>query len=328
VSLTLSPGTGTAAPHPQKVVREHVMYLYRESDSLVEALCDYIGPALAGGNAAIVVATPSHREALEHRLMARGMSTYKASQQGRYIALDASGTLSKIMLDGMPDAALFELTIGGIISGARGFLRNGHSKIAIFGEMVALLSPQGKIEAAIRLEQLWNDLAMKHSFSLRCAYPSANFSGEKSTQPLIRVCAEHSAVLFDENVESRSQGTAKIALRRSEERFRLLADAVQDYAIFMLDTHGRVSTWNKSAERIKGYKNSEIIPQTLLYFLPRGRSLGPQAATRTGDCRKGRASGRRRMAYTKRRIALLGQCDHYGATRRYGPADRFWKSHA
>jgi PAS domain S-box-containing protein len=242
------------------------MYLYRESDSLVEALCDYIGPALAGGNTAIVVVTPRHRDALEHRLMARGMSTYKASQQGRYIALDASETLSKIMLDGMPDAAFFELTIGGIISGARGFLRNGHSKIAIFGEMVALLSAQGKIEAAIRLEQLWNDLAMKHSFSLRCAYPIANFSGEKSTPPLIRVGAEHSAVLFDENDESSLEG--KTALRRSEERFRLLADAVQDYAIFMLDTHGRVSTWNKSAERIKGYKNSEIIGRHFSIFYP------------------------------------------------------------
>lgn len=266
MSLTLSPSTGTAAPHMQKVVREHAMYLYRESDSLVEALCDYIGPALAGGNAAILVVTPRHRDALEHRLMARGMSTYKASQQGRYIALDASETLSKITLDGMPDAALFELTIGGIISGARGFLRNGHSKIAVFGEMVALLSAQGKIEATIRLEQLWNDLAMKHSFSLRCAYPIANFSGEKSTQPLIRVCAEHSAVLFDENDESSLEGNT--ALRRSEERFRLLADAVQDYAIFMLDTHGRVSTWNKSAERIKGYKNSEIIGRHFSIFYP------------------------------------------------------------
>lgn len=108
---------------------------------------------------------------------------------------------------------------------------------------------------------------MKHSFSLRCAYPIANFSGEK-TQPLIRVCAEHSAVLFDENDESSLEGTAKIALRCSEERFRLLADAVQDYAIFMLDTHGRVSTWNKSAERIKGYKNSEIIGRHFSIFYP------------------------------------------------------------
>jgi hypothetical protein len=125
VSLTLSPGTGTAVPYPEKQFHEHVVYLYRESDALLEALCDYIGPALAGGNAAIVVATQAHRDRLEQRLMARDVSTCKAGQQGRYIALDASEALSKIMLDGMPDAALFDFTIGGIISGARSSGQDG-----------------------------------------------------------------------------------------------------------------------------------------------------------------------------------------------------------
>jgi hypothetical protein len=110
VSVTLSPGTGTAVPRPEKQLHEHVVYLYRESDAFLEALCDYIGPALAGGNAAIVAATQAHRDRLEQRLMARGVSTHKAGQQGRYIALDASEALSKIMLDGMPDAALFDFT--------------------------------------------------------------------------------------------------------------------------------------------------------------------------------------------------------------------------
>ena len=49
------------------------------------------------------------------------------------------------------------------------------------------------------------------------------------------------------------------ALRRSEERFRLLVQSVTDYAIFMLDPHGRVSNWNTGAERIKGYAPEEIV---------------------------------------------------------------------
>ena len=48
-------------------------------------------------------------------------------------------------------------------------------------------------------------------------------------------------------------------LRRSEETFSLLVDSVKDYAIFMLDPRGNVATWNKGAERIKGYKADEII---------------------------------------------------------------------
>jgi PAS domain S-box-containing protein len=52
-------------------------------------------------------------------------------------------------------------------------------------------------------------------------------------------------------------------------RFRLLVESVKDYAIFILDPEGRVSTWNQGAERIKGYKASEIIGQHFSKFYPR-----------------------------------------------------------
>lgn len=48
-------------------------------------------------------------------------------------------------------------------------------------------------------------------------------------------------------------------LRQSEERFRLLVEGVRDYAIFMLDPKGFVASWNRGAERIKGYRADEII---------------------------------------------------------------------
>jgi PAS domain S-box-containing protein len=57
-------------------------------------------------------------------------------------------------------------------------------------------------------------------------------------------------------------------LRRSEERFRLLIEGVADYAIFMLDPNGRVSSWNSGAERIKGYAAGEIIGQHFSIFYP------------------------------------------------------------
>jgi PAS domain S-box-containing protein len=60
--------------------------------------------------------------------------------------------------------------------------------------------------------------------------------------------------------------TALEALRRSEERMRLMVEAVHDYAIFMLDTDGRVMSWNSGAERIKGYKASEVIGRHFSIF--------------------------------------------------------------
>jgi PAS domain S-box-containing protein len=56
--------------------------------------------------------------------------------------------------------------------------------------------------------------------------------------------------------------------RRSEERFRLLVEGVTEYAIFMLDPNGRVSTWNSGAQRIKGYTADDIIGQHFSIFYP------------------------------------------------------------
>lgn len=58
------------------------------------------------------------------------------------------------------------------------------------------------------------------------------------------------------------------ALEASEERFRLLVQGVRDYAIFMLDRDGHVSSWNEGAERIKGYKAGEIIGKHFSVFYP------------------------------------------------------------
>jgi PAS domain S-box-containing protein len=58
------------------------------------------------------------------------------------------------------------------------------------------------------------------------------------------------------------------ALRQSEERFRLLVDAVKDSAIIMLDRDGRVASWNSGAERITGYQSEEIMGRHFAVFSP------------------------------------------------------------
>src|SRR5205085_5519627 len=49
------------------------------------------------------------------------------------------------------------------------------------------------------------------------------------------------------------------ALRQSEERFRLLIEGVTDYAIYMLDVQGIITSWNAGAQRITGYTREEIV---------------------------------------------------------------------
>ncbi|WP_437734442.1 hybrid sensor histidine kinase/response regulator [Sorangium sp. So ce1335] len=58
------------------------------------------------------------------------------------------------------------------------------------------------------------------------------------------------------------------SLRQSEERFRMLVEGVKDYAIFMLDPEGRVTTWNAGAQQIKGYSAEEVIGTHFSRFYP------------------------------------------------------------
>ena len=70
--------------------------------------------------------------------------------------------------------------------------------MAVFGEMVALLWADKKFQAALRLEQLWNELGRTHSFYLRCAYPASGIQDEQNGEPYAAICGEHSTVMLAE----------------------------------------------------------------------------------------------------------------------------------
>jgi PAS domain S-box-containing protein len=87
-----------------------------------------------------------------------------------------------------------------------------------------------------------------------------------------------------------AQREAETDLRRSEETFRRLVAAVAEYAIFMLDTEGTVSSWNAGARRIKGYTADEIVGRSFrVFYLPEEQEAGHpehnlEVALREGAC--------------------------------------------
>jgi signal transduction histidine kinase/ActR/RegA family two-component response regulator len=170
---------------------EHFVQFYETDEFLLDSLGGFIGAGLAAEEACIVVATAAHREALDERLQASGVDVAAARARGQYVALDASETLSKFMSGGQPEAARFAEVIGGIIARAA----EGRGRVRIFGEMVALLWAEENHCAAIRLEELWNELHLTRSFSLFCAYPLQGFGGEMLAGGLADVCTTHSRVI-------------------------------------------------------------------------------------------------------------------------------------
>lgn len=177
---------------PRAIARnqnDHFVELYEDESALARSVRTFLSVGVNDGDAAVVIATPAHREAIEEELD-RTMDLDAAREQGLYRALDASHTLSLFSADGHIDAERFISVIGGVL-GAAG---RGGRRVRVFGEMVALLWEQGDVPAALELEDRWNELADTHAFRLFCAYPARGFDTADTTT-LTGVCNRHSHVV-------------------------------------------------------------------------------------------------------------------------------------
>lgn len=197
---------------------EHGVQFYSQDKFLIEELSKYIGSALSAGDAAIAVCTPSHRDSLLQALTSQGMAIPALLQQGRFIVLDAREMLGTFMTENFPDEERFSSVVGSVIGQAAARAQGPQPRVAIFGEMVALLLADGNAEGALRLEQLWNRLAETRSFSLFCAYPMSGFKREADANLFVQFCNEHSAVIPTE---------AYMDLGSEEERLRAITHLQQ-----------------------------------------------------------------------------------------------------
>lgn len=287
-SPELQEGQNGHLPHPfafpvnwsQMGKSEHFVQFYESDEYLLDSLTGFIGTGLSLGDACIVVATKSHRDGLEERLKADGFDLAAAHSRGEYIPLDALETLSKFMVDGLPDSKRFSQVIESLIVQAA----HGQRQVRIFGEMVALLWIEGNQAGAMALEELWNSLHNNsHPFSLFCAYSIYSFAGESYREPFIQICQQHSQVIPDGSytrlassderlraitllqqkatslqTEITERKGAEEAMRASEERFRTVF-ALAPVGMSLTDIQGRFVQVNPVYSQITGYTEQELL---------------------------------------------------------------------
>lgn len=204
---------------------EHFVQFYDTDAFLLNSLGGYIGTALKAGEGAIVVGTRAHRDGLEEILRKNGLDVVAASNSGLYVSLDAAETLSKFMVDGLPHPERFTEVIGGLIAKTQ----NGRPHLRAFGEMVALLWADGNYAAAIRLEELWNDLQKTHHFALYCAYPLNGFDGQKFVEQHDGVCAVHSRIIPSESYADLPTPDARLrAIAQLQQKARSLEAEIRE----------------------------------------------------------------------------------------------------
>jgi DNA-binding NarL/FixJ family response regulator len=175
--------------------RVHEMMCYPSDAALVDGFARHVGAALSVANAVVVIATESHQAAILQRLKADGVDVSAAIKRGSYIPLEAVETLSRIMVNGLPDPTRCCNVFGDHVTRAAKSAKSKRPKVEICGEGTSTLLAAGNTEAAIRLEHLWDEtMRSYHHLETLCGFLPSAFRGNESGSILQRISAEHSVV--------------------------------------------------------------------------------------------------------------------------------------
>jgi DNA-binding NarL/FixJ family response regulator len=177
-----------------EITRTHEAQFYSDDASFLVGFTHFIESALKSGNAVIVVATEAHRKSIVQRLQTHGVDTAAAIEQGLFIPLDVAETLATVMVNDLPDPVRFMKVTGDLFEAAARAAKGEHPRVAACGEGAPLLWAQGKTDAAIQLEHLWNEVAKTCNVDILCGYVLESLQSEQESHIYERICAEHSAV--------------------------------------------------------------------------------------------------------------------------------------
>jgi len=172
----------------------HAVQFFSDDALLLDGFTRFIAGSLKAGGAAVFIATEAHRDSICRRLQAHGLDVRAARERGSFVSLDVADVLSTFMVGGLPEPSRFFEVASGLVSATTKTVKGEHSRVVACGECAPVLLAQGKADAAIRLEQLWDGLARTHDMDILCGYAMRCFRGEEGRHILRKIRAEHSAV--------------------------------------------------------------------------------------------------------------------------------------
>jgi MEDS: MEthanogen/methylotroph, DcmR Sensory domain len=184
----------------------HFAQFHRDPQALTDAVTLYLQTGLRRGNGVVVIASPAHTELFLTRLREAELDPSFFLKSGQLELHDAELTLRTFMRDGAPYWEDFRRALGVILERVRAF---GHGTTRVYCELVDVLWREGQQDAAIRLEEDWNELARLYPFSLFCCYMLDVHHDHTYRGPLEEIGRTHSDILWTPE----------------DERFRVALDA-------------------------------------------------------------------------------------------------------
>lgn len=168
----------------------HTVQFYDDEAFLFETVARFAGAGLEAGDRVILIVTPEHAQGILGQLDPERVA--RALREGQISVVDARKLLDSLLVEDMPEAKQFRVALKPVLDAPAA---SPARPVRAFGEMVDVLWQAGNPRAAIRLEELWEELLREQQIALLCGYAAANFRDPGDSNGFSDVCATHTHVI-------------------------------------------------------------------------------------------------------------------------------------
>lgn len=173
----------------------HELQIYPNDAALLEGFAKFIAGGLNAGNAVVAIATETHRQGLFQKLETQGFDLDALIMSGSYTCIDVYETLSLFMPNDQPDPTRLGNAVSRFVKTASKAPAGGTRRVTACGECAPVLWTEGKRDAAVRVEELWDEASHKYGLDTLCGYLSGTLEGEKGHQMFQRISSLHSTAV-------------------------------------------------------------------------------------------------------------------------------------
>jgi signal transduction histidine kinase len=177
---------------PVEGVDQHFVQFYEDEPFICAAVADFLEVGVNANRAVVVLATAAHRQMFSRALATRGHDVAGLIAEHRLVMHDARELLDRFVRGGAPDEALFfeetRIFFSQILAAG------AFSRLHVYTEMADLLWEEGCGPAAMRLEELANELNGRHPLTVLCGYRLRRFDCEEDRDAFEHTCAVHARV--------------------------------------------------------------------------------------------------------------------------------------
>jgi signal transduction histidine kinase len=182
--------------HTALIEEHHVVQFYEDEGFLFNVVADFIDAGVRAGEPLLVIATHAHWRGFLARLALLDHDVDRLCESDQLSFLDARETLARFMLKNQPDRQRFHDVISAALN--KSSLACNAARVRAYGEMVDLLWKDGKPDAAIQVEGLWNEIGTQQPLTLLCTYAMGNFQESVDSTFFNDVCRAHTHVFQNE----------------------------------------------------------------------------------------------------------------------------------